>query len=99
MRPRVVVAAATIMIAVFAGFMLEEDAVVKSMGFALAASIIFDAFIVRMVLIPATLYLLGEKAWWMPRWLDRVLPRVDVEGHAPPPSVLDEPRERESELV
>ena len=77
---RVVVAAATIMIAVFAGFMLEDDAVVKSMGFALAASILFDAFIVRMALIPAVLYLLGEKAWWLPRWLDRILPNVDVEG-------------------
>ena len=77
---RVVVAAATIMIAVFAGFMLEDDAVVKSMGFALAASILFDAFIVRMALIPAVLYLLGEKAWWLPAWLDRILPNVDVEG-------------------
>ncbi|PWN02618.1 hypothetical protein DJ010_13005 [Nocardioides silvaticus] len=77
---RVVVAAATIMIAVFAGFMLEEDPVVKSMGFALAASILFDAFIVRMALIPAVLYLLGEKAWWLPAWLDRLLPNVDVEG-------------------
>jgi putative drug exporter of the RND superfamily len=77
---RVVVAAATIMTAVFAGFMLEDDAVVKSMGFALAASIIFDAFIVRMALIPAVLYLLGEKAWWLPAWLDRILPDVDVEG-------------------
>ncbi|MEZ0577593.1 MMPL family transporter [Nocardioides sp. MH1] len=77
---RVVVAAATIMTAVFAGFMLEDDAVVKSMGFALAASIIFDAFIVRMALIPAVLYLLGEKAWWLPKWLDRILPNVDVEG-------------------
>ncbi|RHW25963.1 MMPL family transporter [Nocardioides immobilis] len=77
---RVVVAAATIMIAVFAGFMLEDDAVVKSMGFALAASILFDAFIVRMALIPAVLYLLGERAWWLPKWLDRILPNVDVEG-------------------
>ena len=77
---RVVVAAATIMIAVFAGFMLEDDAVVKSMGFALAASILFDAFIVRMALIPAVLYLLGERAWWLPAWLDRILPNVDVEG-------------------
>ncbi|KAA1420192.1 MMPL family transporter [Nocardioides humilatus] len=77
---RVVVAAATIMIAVFSGFMLEDDVVVKSMGFALAASIIFDAFVVRMALIPALLYLLGEKAWWLPTWLDRILPNVDVEG-------------------
>lgn len=77
---RVVTAAATIMIAVFAAFMLQDDAVVKSMGFALAAAIVFDAFIVRMVLIPALLYLMDEKAWWMPAWLDRILPNVDVEG-------------------
>lgn len=79
---RVVTAAATIMIAVFAAFMLMDDPVVKSMGFALAVSIVFDAFIVRMVLIPSVLYLLGEKAWWLPAWLDRVLPNVDVEGEA-----------------
>lgn len=79
---RVVVAAASIMVAVFSGFILEDDAVVKSMGFALAASIIFDAFIVRMVLIPSVLYLLGEKAWWLPAWLDRILPNVDIEGES-----------------
>ncbi|WP_418057248.1 MMPL family transporter [Pimelobacter simplex] len=79
---RVVTAAASIMIAVFSGFILEDDAVVKSMGFALAASIIFDAFIVRMILIPAVLYLLGDKAWWLPAWLDRILPNVDVEGES-----------------
>jgi len=77
---RVVTAAAAIMTAVFAAFMLQDDAIAKSMGFALAAAVVFDAFIVRMVLIPATLYLLGEKAWWLPKWLDRILPNVDVEG-------------------
>ncbi|MBZ5738247.1 MMPL family transporter [Nocardioides mangrovi] len=77
---RVVTAAATIMTAVFAAFMLQDQAIIKSMGFALAVAVVFDAFIVRMVLIPATLYLLGEKAWWLPRWLDRLLPNVDVEG-------------------
>ena len=77
---RVVTAAATIMTAVFAAFMLQDDAIAKSMGFALAAAVVFDAFIVRMVLIPALLYLLGEKAWWLPAWLDRILPNVDVEG-------------------
>lgn len=77
---RVVTAAATIMTAVFAAFMLQDQAIIKSMGFALAAAVVFDAFIVRMVLIPAVLYLLGEKAWWLPRWLDRLLPNVDVEG-------------------
>ncbi|WP_300640019.1 MMPL family transporter [Nocardioides sp.] len=77
---RVVTAAATIMIAVFAAFMLQEDAIIKSMGFALAAAIVFDAFIVRMALIPALLFLLGERAWWIPTWLDKILPNVDVEG-------------------
>ena len=57
--------------------------VVTACGGALAAAVVFDAFIVRMVLIPATLYLLGEKAWWLPKWLDRILPNVDVEGAAP----------------
>ncbi|WP_435769585.1 MMPL family transporter [Nocardioides sp. SYSU DS0651] len=79
---RVVSAAATIMIAVFAAFILMDDPIIKSMGFALALSIVFDAFIVRMVLIPSVLYLLGEKAWWLPKWLDRVLPNVDVEGES-----------------
>ena len=79
---RVVTAAATIMIAVFAAFMLMEDPIIKSMGFALATSIVLDAFIVRMVLIPALLFLLGEKAWWIPAWLDKILPNVDVEGES-----------------
>ncbi|TYL54928.1 MMPL family transporter [Nocardioides sp. BGMRC 2183] len=79
---RVVTAAATIMIAVFAAFMLMDDPIIKSIGFALAASIVLDAFVVRMVLIPALLFLLGEKAWWLPAWLDRILPNVDVEGES-----------------
>lgn len=77
---RVVAAAATIMISVFAAFMLQSNSLIQSMGFALAAAVFFDAFIVRMVLIPAVMYLLGDKAWWLPKWLDRILPRVDVEG-------------------
>ena len=79
---RVVAAAATIMTAVFAAFMLQSDPIVKSMGFALAVAVVFDAFVVRMVLIPALLLLMGEKAWWLPRWLDRLLPNVDVEGES-----------------
>jgi len=50
------------------------------MGFALASAVIFDAFVVRMVLIPALMYLMGEKAWYLPKWLDRILPHVDIEG-------------------
>ena len=81
---RVVSAAALIMISVFAAFMLSDEPILKSMGFALAAAVFFDAFIVRMTLIPALMYLMGEKAWWLPRWLDRILPNVDIEGESLP---------------
>ncbi len=77
---RVVAAAAVIMISVFAAFILIDEPIIKSMGFALAVAVFFDAFVVRMTLIPALMYLLGEKAWWLPAWLDRLLPNVDVEG-------------------
>lgn len=77
---RVVTSAAVIMISVFAAFILSPDDVAKSMGFALAAAVVFDAFVVRMVFIPAVMSLLGEKAWYLPAWLDRILPNVDVEG-------------------
>jgi RND superfamily putative drug exporter len=73
-------AAATIMISVFAAFMLQDNPLIQSIGFALAAAVFFDAFVVRMALIPAVMYLLGDKAWWLPAWLDRLLPNVDVEG-------------------
>ncbi|QNF93913.1 MMPL family transporter [Janibacter sp. YB324] len=79
---RVVTAAALIMISVFAAFMLQPDNLIKSMGFALAAAVLLDAFVVRMTLIPALMYLMGDAAWSMPRWLDRLLPNVDVEGEA-----------------
>ncbi|MFE2956687.1 MMPL family transporter [Nocardia tengchongensis] len=77
---RVVTSAAIIMISVFSAFMLEDNVVAKSMGFAMAAGVFFDAFIVRMILIPSLLALLGDSAWWIPKWLDRILPDIDVEG-------------------
>ncbi|MFB9465655.1 MMPL family transporter [Streptomyces cinereospinus] len=77
---RVVTAAAVIMMAVFAGFIGSSEAMVKMIGFGLAIAVFFDAFVVRMAIVPAVLALLGRKAWWLPRWLDRVLPNVDVEG-------------------
>jgi RND superfamily putative drug exporter len=77
---RVVTAAAIIMISVFAGFILSDDAIVKSIGFALAVAVFFDAIIVRMTIVPAVMTLLGRAAWWLPRWLNRLLPNVDVEG-------------------
>ncbi|CAL9440541.1 MMPL family transporter [Streptomyces sp. enrichment culture] len=79
---RVVTAAAVIMIAVFAGFIGASEQMVKMIGFGLAAAVLFDAFVVRMAVVPAVLALLGHRAWWLPRWLDRVLPNVDVEGES-----------------
>ncbi|MFJ5266248.1 MMPL family transporter [Streptomyces sp. NPDC088387] len=77
---RVVTAAAIIMMAVFSGFIGSSEAMVKMIGFGLAIAVFFDAFVVRMALVPAVLALLGKKAWWLPKWLDRALPNVDVEG-------------------
>jgi RND superfamily putative drug exporter len=77
---RVVTGAALIMVGVFTGFIVEDAVLIKSIGFALAFGILVDAFVVRMTLIPAVMALLGERAWWLPAWLDRRLPRVDVEG-------------------
>lgn len=77
---RVVTSAAIIMISVFAAFMAEPDSFIKSIGFALAAAVFFDAFVVRMVIIPSVMALLGDKAWWLPKWLDKILPNVDIEG-------------------
>jgi RND superfamily putative drug exporter len=77
---RVVTAAALIMFSVFASFVTIDDVVVKAIAFGLAVGILVDAFLVRMTLVPAVLALLGRAAWWLPRWLDRLLPDLDVEG-------------------
>jgi RND superfamily putative drug exporter len=77
---QVVGAAALIMMAVFGGFMTGGESMVKMVGFGLASAVFFDAFVVRMAFVPAVLALLGKRAWWLPAWLDRLLPRVDVEG-------------------
>ena len=79
---RVVTAAALIMISVFAAFMLMDEPFIKVMGFALALAVLLDAFIVRMTIIPATMFLLDERAWKIPAWLDKVLPKVDIEGES-----------------
>ncbi|MCU1545070.1 MAG: hypothetical protein JWP30_170 [Homoserinimonas sp.] len=78
----VVVAAAIIMIAVFGGFAFSEMTIIRPIGFGLAVGVLIDAFIVRLLLVPAAMRLLGDKAWWLPRWLDDVMPDVDVEGAA-----------------
>ncbi|MEE1773509.1 MMPL family transporter [Streptomyces sp. JV185] len=77
---RVVGAAAVIMIAVFAGFIGMSESMIKMMGVGLASAVFFDAFVVRMTVVPAVLALLGDRAWWLPKWLAKVLPQVDVEG-------------------
>lgn len=77
---RVVVAAAVIMVSVFAGFVLSDDAMIRQFGFALSIGILIDAFLIRMTLIPAVLHLAGDHAWWLPQWLGRILPNLDLEG-------------------
>lgn len=77
---KVVVAAALIMAGVFLGFVFTGQPMIASIGFGLTAGVVFDAFVVRLTLIPAVMYLLGDKAWWLPRWVNKILPNVDVEG-------------------
>ncbi|MFE5025994.1 MMPL family transporter [Streptomyces sp. NPDC056656] len=103
---RVVGAAAIIMISVFSGFIMENNDMIKMMGFGLAIAVFFDAFVVRMAIVPAVLALLGKSAWWLPRWLNKILPNVDVEGEklhktlAPSsPAAGDKEEERELEPV
>jgi RND superfamily putative drug exporter len=95
---RVVTAAALIMASVFAGFMLVNDPVIKSIGFALAVGVLIDAFVVRMTIVPAVMSVLDRSAWWLPRWLARVLPNVDIEGAGLRAHMAAQP-ERERELI
>jgi RND superfamily putative drug exporter len=97
---RVITAAALIMFCVFGAFVLGDERSLKMFGLGLAVAVLIDATIVRMVLVPSTMELLGDANWWLPKWLDRILPKIDVEGHhrvddgdttpptppAPPPS-------------
>jgi RND superfamily putative drug exporter len=94
---RVVTAAALIMIAVFSGFILDDDVVIKSIGFALAFGVLVDAFLVRMTLVPAVLALLDRRAWWLPSWMDKRMPNLDIEGEKlmhelEPPAAAEEER-------
>ncbi|MEU3014041.1 MMPL family transporter [Nocardia asteroides] len=91
---RVVTSAAIIMISVFGSFILESDVTAKSFGFALAAGVAIDAFIVRMIVVPALLVIMGKWSWWIPKWLDRILPDIDVEG-----SKLEQLRNQNAETV
>lgn len=77
---RVVVAAALIMISVFAGFIFTTEIMIKQVGFALAFGILIDAFLIRMIFVPAVMSIFGDKVWWLPKWLDKILPNLDIEG-------------------
>ncbi len=77
---KVITAAAAIMVVVFGSFLLEEDRITKLFGSGLALAVLLDATLVRMLLVPATMELLGSRNWWMPRWLDRILPKLNIEG-------------------
>ena len=96
---KVITAAAAIMVVVFGSFMLEFERTMKMMGTGLSVAILFDATIVRLLLVPATMELLGDRNWWLPGWLDRLLPNLDVEGHGLATPLDDEPDQREAELV
>ncbi|WP_435608429.1 MMPL family transporter [Streptomyces sp. C10-9-1] len=90
---RVVTAAAVIMISVFAAFLGSEEQILRTIGFGLGAAVLLDAFAVRMALVPAVLALLGRRAWRLPRWLDRFVPRLDIEGGPPAGAPHDGPAE------
>ncbi|MEV7085216.1 MMPL family transporter [Streptomyces sp. NPDC093085] len=82
---RVITCAALIMVSVFAAFVISDNVVVKMVGLGLAVSVLIDATVVRLLLVPAVLTLLGPAAWWTPRWLDRILPRPATETPEPAP--------------
>ena len=98
---RVITAAAAIMIVVFGSFMFEDNRIIKLFGLGLGMAVFLDASLVRLLLVPATMELLGERNWWLPRWLDRLIPNLNIEGTEPPPpaSLPDELTESEPALT
>lgn len=91
---RVITCAALIMVSVFAAFVVSDNIVVKMLGLGLAVSVLIDATVVRLLMVPAVMTLLGGRAWWTPRWLDRVMPHIDAEGDTakrPVPQAQDRP--------
>jgi RND superfamily putative drug exporter len=92
---RVITAAALIMFCVFFAFVLGDDRALKLFGFGLAIAVLLDATIVRMLLVPATMELLGDRNWWLPAWIDRILPRIDVEGAHDPLERPEQPADED----
>ena len=88
---RVITSAALIMICVFLSFVFGGDPTIKMMGLGLATAVFVDATIIRMVLVPSTMKLLGDANWWLPRWLDRIMPNLDIEGESKLPPAEYEP--------
>ena len=96
---RVITAAAAIMFCVFGSFVVSDLRVLKVFGLGLAVAVLIDATIVRMVLVPSTMELLGDVNWWFPNWLDRIVPSLDVEGEIEPVIDLDLPTAEPTESV
>jgi putative drug exporter of the RND superfamily len=86
---RVITAAASIMVVVFASFALADDRVIKEFGIGLASAVFFDAVIIRCLLVPAVMEVLGRRAWWLPHWLDRRMPRLAIEPEPAPAPAAD----------
>ena len=84
---RVIIAAATIMIFVFSAFILSGQQVIGEIGLGLAAAVLLDAFLLRTVLVPALMHLSGRANWWLPGWLDRILPHLSIEPATQPPAL------------
>ena len=76
---RVITAAAAIMVVVFASFVFEDNRAIKMFGLGLAVAVLLDATVVRLLLVPAAMELMGSRNWWVPRWLDRLLPRLTID--------------------
>jgi RND superfamily putative drug exporter len=81
---KVITAAAAIMVVVFAGFLFDDARIIKLFGVGLSVAVLLDATLVRMLLVPSTMELLGAKNWWLPRWLDRILPSLNIENSQHP---------------
>jgi RND superfamily putative drug exporter len=98
---RVITAAAAIMVCVFGSFILGDNRIIKEFGFGLAIAVLIDATVVRMILVPATMELLGDANWWFPKWLERFVPNIHIEGEpdAPVVGTPDRPDESDDELV
>jgi RND superfamily putative drug exporter len=79
---RVITAAALIMVTVFGLFIIKDNPIIKQFGIGLSVAVALDATVIRILLVPASMTLLGEANWWFPRWLDRILPHMDLEGKA-----------------